>query len=53
MDAVVGAWVLMIPPLEPGSHTIVLKDTVDDSTTEEADPATALYTATITVPAAE
>ena len=31
----VGGWFVIIPPLEPGSHTIVVKDDIDDLTNED------------------
>lgn len=44
----VGGWFVMIPPLEPGSHTIVVKDDIDDPTSEDP-PSTAELTAHVTV----
>jgi len=49
-DAVVGGWFVMIPPLEPGSHSIVVRDAVDMG--DGTDPQVAEYTANVTVEAA-
>lgn len=48
---IAGGWFVMIPPLEPGSHTIVVRDAVDEPEDEEG-PITAELTAEITVPEA-
>jgi hypothetical protein len=51
MDAVVGGWFVMIPPLGPGSHTVVLRDAVDMG--DGSEPQVAEYTANVTVESAE
>lgn len=50
-DAAMGGWFVMIPPLEPGSHTIVVRDAVDMG--DGTGPQTAELTANLTVEAAE
>jgi hypothetical protein len=50
-DAVGGGWFVMIPPLEPGSHTIVVRDDVDMG--DDEPPQTAEFTANVTAAAAE
>jgi hypothetical protein len=47
-DAVMGGWFVMIPPLEPGSHTIVVHNSWDDPADEEG-PMVAELTANVTV----
>jgi hypothetical protein len=49
-DAMVGGWFVMIPPLAPGEHTIVVRDDIDDLS-DEAGPQTAELTAEVTVEA--
>lgn len=50
-DVVAGGWFVMLPPLEPGSHTITVRDDIDPG--DGTDPQTAEYTAYITVESAE
>jgi hypothetical protein len=50
-DAVAGGWFVMIPPLEPGSHTIVVRDLVASEDGSESQFAE--YTANVTVEPAE
>lgn len=47
----VAGWFMVAPPLEPGSHTIVVRDDVDIPDDDEG-PLTAELTANITVPEA-
>jgi amidase len=49
-DAAMAGWFVMIPPLEPGSHTIVVGDYIDDPADEEG-PVLAELTANVTVAA--
>ena len=51
-DAAMGGWFVMIPPLEPGPHTIVVRDYLDDPADEEG-PLLAELTANVTVEPAE
>lgn len=50
-DAVTGGWFVMIPPLEPGTHTIVVHDAIDFS--DGDGPQVAELTATVEVAAAD
>jgi hypothetical protein len=51
LDAVAGGWFVMIPPLEPGSHTIVVRDRV--ASDDGSESPIAEYTANVTVESAE
>ena len=48
-DAAMGGWFVMIPPLEPGSHTITVGNTWDDPADDAGGPMRSELTANVTV----